>query len=261
MFQADQQTKGKAAMKKIWITTLAIAILSSVLCSACSQGQPSAEDLSAIRHATVLITMQIPNPDQTIKDSTFLAYGVGSLIEYQGEILLVTHNHWRYLEGATIVKFFDADNNMIKVITRDRFINSILYSDAGTLVLRPPQELVDQLVPVQIEEVPKVSAGEVVEVVYRQDPARETATVLQATVEEITVYEGQPVYKLHCPEGHTIQPGDSGGGIWYKGVLVGNNWTVTAKANVALEEADNIADEDFSYSQSSLAAVLPENIK
>jgi hypothetical protein len=261
MFQANQQTKGKAAMKKIVITTLTILLLSSVLCSACSQGQPSPEDLNAIRHATVLITMQIPNPDQTIQDSTFLAYGVGSLIEYQGEILLVTHNHWRYLQDATIVKFFDADNNLIKVITRDRFIKSIAYSDAGTLVLRPPQELIDQLVPVNLSSVPQVTAGETVEVVYRQDPARETAAVLQATVEEVTVYDGQPVYKLHCPEGHTIQPGDSGGGIWHEGVLVGNNWTVTAKANVAVESADNIADEDFIFSQNSLAAVLPENIK
>jgi hypothetical protein len=261
MFQADQQMKGKVQMKKIWITTLTIAILSSVLCSACSQEQPSPETLNAIRHATVLITMQAPNPDQTIKDSTFLSNGVGSLIEYQGEILLVTHNHWSILQNATIVKFFDADNNLIKVITKDRFVKSIVYSDAGTLVLRPPQELIDQLAPVQIEAVPQVSAGEVVEVVYRQDPARETAAVLEATVEEVTVYEGQPVYKLHCPEGHTIQPGDSGGGIWHEGVLVGNNWTVTAKANVALDEANNVSDEDFIYSQNSLAAVLPEKIK
>jgi len=249
-------------MKKTLAITITIVLLSSVLCAACSQNPTSQnlEKLNEIRNATVLITMQAPNPDQSIENSTFLSYGVGSLIQYRGETLLVTHNHWRNLQDVTIVKFYDADNNLIKVIIKQRFAESIVYADAGTLVLRPPQELIDQLAPVSLQDVPQVDAGETVEVVYRENPSRETAAILQAVVEEVITYEGQPVYKLRSPDGQTIQPGDSGGGVWYQGSLVGNNWTVTAKSNTTLESSEEAENENFILTDLSYAAALPENI-
>jgi len=244
-------------MQKTLIITLAIVLLSSLLCSACTQKSPSQkiEDLDMIRRATVLITVQAPNPDQSTEGSTFLAYGVGSLIQYQGEILLVTHNHWRTLEDATLVKFYDADNNLLKVIIKQRFVESIVYADAGTLILRPPQEVIDPLVPVSVEEIPQVAAGETVEIVYRENPTRETAAIKLAVVEEIDTYQDEPVFKLRSLDGQAIQPGDSGGGIWHDGCLVGNTWTVTAKDIIPSDEANL---ENFVYTDTSYGAVLPE---
>lgn len=233
-----------------------------MLCSACNPNTPSQnpESLNAIRSATVLITMQAPNPDQTIPNSTFLEYGVGSLIQYRGETLLVTHNHWRKLQDVTIVKFYDADNNLIKVIIKQRFVESIVYSDAGTLVIKPPKELIDQLVPVNLQNVPQVAAGETVDVVYRENPSREKAAFLEAVVEEVTSFNGRPVYKLRSLDGQTIQPGDSGGGVWYKGALIGNNWTVTVLTSATLEASDDSEEETLVYTDTSFAAILSENI-
>jgi hypothetical protein len=259
MFQADQRKKGKATVKKTLIITLTIVILSSLVCSACSQDSPSQkiEDLDTIRHATVLITVQSPNPDQSTEGSTFLAYGIGSLIQYQGEILLVTHNHWRTLQDATIVKFYDADNNLLKVIIQQRFVESIVYADAGTLILQPPQEVIDQIVPVTVKTFPQVTTGDTVEIVYRENPARETAAIKLAVVEAVDTYQDEPVYKLRSLDGQNIQPGDSGGGVWHDGCLVGNNWTVIAKGTTMLEEVD---PENIEYTNTSYGAVLPERL-
>jgi hypothetical protein len=256
MFQADQRKKGKATVKKPLIITLTIVILSSLFCSACSQDSPSQkiEDLDTIRHATVLITVQSPNPDQSTEGSTFMAYGIGSLIQYQGEILLVTHNHWRTLQDATIVKFYDADNNLLKVIIQQRFVESIVYADVGTLILRPPQEVIDHLIPVSVGVIPQVEVGETVEIVYRENPAREIAAIKLAVVEAVDTYQDEPVYKLRSLDGQTIQPGDSGGGVWHNGCLVGNSWTVTAKETLTPGEAD---PDNIVYTDTSYGAVLP----
>jgi hypothetical protein len=256
MFKTNLRKKGKTAMQKNLIITLTIILLSSVYCSACSQNSSSlkVDDLNTIRHATVLITVQAPNPDQSTEGSTFLAYGVGSLIEYQGEILLVTHNHWRTLQDATLVKFYDADNHLVKVIIQQRFVESIVYADAGTLILRPPQEVIDQLAPVSVQEIPRVAAGETVDIVYRENPSREKVALKQAVVDEITIYENEPVYKLRSLDGEPIQPGDSGGGIWHDGCLVGNNWTVTAQSTITPEES---VEENIVYTDTSYGAILP----
>ncbi len=246
-------------MQKTLIITLTVVLLSSTACSACSQNSSSVkiDDLDTIRHATVLITVQTPNPDQSTEGSTFLAYGVGTLIQYQGEILLVTHNHWRTLQAATIVKFYDADNHLIKVIIQQRFVESIVYADAGTLILRPPQELIEQLVPVSVQEIPQVAAGQTVDIVYRENPSREIAAIKQAVVEEVAIYNNEPVYKLRSLDGQPIQPGDSGGGIWYDGCLVGNNWTVTARSTTTPEES---VEEILVYTDTSYGAILPDDL-
>ena len=250
-------------MKKTLVITITIVLLSSVLCSACSQNptNPKLEDLDEIRNASVLITMQLPKLSQSLEKSILLGYGIGSLVEYQGEILLVTHNHWRkVLEDTSLVKFYDSENRLIKTIIGKEWRDLIIHADAGTLVLRPPQELIDQLVPVSLQAVPQLEKGEIVEIVCRESPARETAAIQQAVVEETLIYNDQPVYKLRTLNGEPIQPGDSGGGVWHEGALIGNNWTVTGKSNVPLEAPEEAEDENVILTDLSYAAALPENI-
>jgi hypothetical protein len=114
--------------------------------------------------------------------------------------------------------------------------------------------VIDQLAPVSVQEIPQVAAGETVDIVYRENPSRETAAIKQAVVEEIAIYNNEPVYKLHSLDGQTIQPGDSGGGIWHDGCLVGNNWTVTAQSTTTPEES---TEENLVYTDTSFGAILP----
>ena len=296
MFKAHQQAKGKAEMKhtrEIWIGALLITILlSQTACGLVSEtAQPKvelpkpaatyeidptstpdlkanttddplptqAEDVQKIRNATVLIRMQTPQSKKVAGTGVYLGSGMGSLIQYNGQIILVTHNHWgELLQDLTIVEFRNADNRMIKPIYGYEFKKQIVFQDAGTIVLRPPQELIDQLVPVNLDAIPQIAAGETVDVVYRENPAREKAAIHPAVVEEIITYKGLPVYRLRSLDGQPIFPGDSGGGIWYKGVLVGNNWgTITETNGSDAGTSENSEEENIVYTDLSFVAILP----
>ena len=220
------------------------------------------EENEKIYNATVLIRMQTPQNQNVVGMGVFLGLGIGSLIQINGEILLVTHNHWgEMLQDLTIVEFRNADNQMIKPIFGKDFKKLILRQDAGTLILRPPQELIDQLVPVSMDAIPQIAAGETVDVVYREKPTREKAAIHPAVVEEIITYKGLPAYRLRSLDGQPIIPGDSGGGIWYKGSLVGNNWVTLAESSGSVAEASgNSGDENIVYTDLSYAAILPLDI-
>jgi len=75
-------------------------------------------------------------------------------------------------------------------------------------------------------------------------------------VEEITTYQDLPVYKLRSLDGLNIQPGDSGGGIWYQGNLVGSNWMVAAKSTLIQDQSGNLERANRVYTEISYGAVL-----
>jgi hypothetical protein len=295
MFTDYRQTKGKAEMKKIytiWVGVLLITIFfAQTSCSPVSfSGQTKVElpgssainqndstaaiDLSAstthdpepnrdaelakIRSATLEIRMQIPQTQNKVGLDVGLGWGMGSVIRFKGENLLVTHNHWgNLLQELTIVEFRNADNQMIKPVYGYEFKEWIVYQDAGTLVLKLPQELFDSIASISMDVIPQIVPGETVDVVYRENPAREKATILQAVVEQVITYKGLPAYRLRCLDGQPIQPGDSGGGIWYKGALVANNWvTLMEKSGSAAETSGSLGEESLNYTDLSYAAML-----
>jgi len=209
-----------------------------------------------IRGASVLIMMQSPILHQETAEGTFLGRGIGSLIKFRGEILLVTHNHYgEVLQDLTIVEFRDADNRLLKLILGNLFKSLIIYQDAGTLILRAPEGLANQLVPASLPDSRLVKPGEVVDVVYRANAGRDNVAILKAAVEEVVLYQGLPVYKLRSLNGQYIQPGDSGGGVWQDGVLVGNNWAVLMKpAGHTLVSTGSGGEDDLVFTEMSYAA-------
>jgi hypothetical protein len=211
------------------------------------------ENDQKIRSATILIEMKFPVAGFKTERSDLCGFGIGTLIQFQGETLLVTHNHWSLIEDATIVRFFDADNLLIKTIIGKEFRTMIAYLNPGTMILRPPQELLAYSTPVNVGNYSQVSIGDMVEVVYRDIPSGGQAAIQQAFVEKITTYQDLPVYRLRSLDGRNIQPGDSGGGIWFKSELVGNNWMVEAKStpnSAQPEKADRV------YTEISIGAAL-----
>jgi hypothetical protein len=219
-------------------------------------------EIANIRSATLLIRMQTPQTQNVVGLDVGLGWGMGSLIQLNGEVLLVTHNHWGdLLQDLSIVEFRNADNQMIKPIFGYEFKEWIVYQDAGTLVLKLPDGLLDPSAPISLDAIPQIAPGDTVDVVYRENPAREKAAILQAVVEEIITYEGLPAYRLRSLDRQPIQPGDSGGGIWYKGVLVGNHWvTLKEKSGSVAETSGNLEEENTRYTDLSYAAILSVDV-
>jgi hypothetical protein len=184
-----------------------------------------------ILNSTVQISMYAPLPaDQSDEGHTDCGYksyvmakGFGTMVLWQGQSVIVTHNHWgKMLEDAEYVKIQDAYGNFMIKIAIDEFTSLIRYSDPGTLVLDMPAGIATT--GAEFGFVNQMATDDIVYVV-RQDPEdSEKADVLQARVLNMKDYKGLTVVKLAILDNAILVPGDSGGGIWMNGRLVGNTW-------------------------------------
>jgi len=72
------------------------------------------------------------------------------------------------------------------------------------------------------------------------------------------LYNSLPAYRLRSLDGQPVIPGDSGGGIWYKGTLIGNNWvTLMETSGSGVETSGNSGEENINYTDLSYAAIFP----
>jgi hypothetical protein len=206
-----------------------------------------------IKQATVLIVAKSIHADRIT-----IGYDMGTLVQYQGETYLVTHNHYgEMLQDTNILELHDAENHKIRSISGFEFKNLIVYQDPGTLVLRSPAGLTDTMTPVNVDHQPQLQPGDIVQVAYRGGAQRDKVEILDAVIEEITVSGVTPLYKLRFPDGPLLSHGDSGGGVWSGGILVGNTWSIVMDYTVAKTSG---TDEPVGKIQTNLsyAAILPE---
>ena len=189
---------------------------------------PSIE--AQILNSTVQIRLFAPLPCPQTDDvpancggQYVMAQGLGSMVLWDEVKVIVTHNHWGdMLKDAEYVQIHDAQGNLIMKMWMDEFTNLIRYNDPGTLVLNAPAGLA--IVPAGLGDDQNVVPGEIVNLVH-QDPVNPgRVNVLQARVVTFKEYHGQPVVKLAILDNVMIIPGDSGGGIWLNGELIGNMW-------------------------------------
>jgi len=216
------------------------------------------DDHAEILNATLQIEISVPVDDSGKR--IVKADGLGSLVWDGENTLLVTHNHWgEVLQEKSVVAFYDAQGKLMKSMSGSEFISLMCYLDAGSLILRSPLEGMEQR-QVVIESNPlQMQAGDVVLVAQRQGLDGKEAALVEAEVESVTTIRGVPVIRLKGSEGHPVQVGDSGGGIWRDGKLVGNLWyTAIAKSTgsthfswLKSDEA-NVQETDESY-----AAIFP----
>ena len=255
--------------KTVYLITLIVIVLSS---SACQRENGASESVGMEIQGSELITP--PMYSERIKNATLLiriesiqpegvsvGYDMATLVEYEGETYLVTHNHYgEMLQDMNIVQFRDANNHRIQSMYASEFKSRIVYRDPGTLVLRAPEGLTDTLTPVRVDQQPQLQPGDIVQVAYRGGPEREEVEILDAVIETVTVLGETPVYRLRCLDGQLLSPGDSGGGIWYGENFVGNNWSIVLTYAVAATSASTNASEPSPMTQTNLsyAAIFPQ---
>lgn len=222
-----------------------------------NNSKPSSSSAS-INESTVLILVQ---SNTSFKDMS-LGHGIGTLIEHKGEHYLVTHNHWGNIldEDLATVELRDAQNKLIKPMFASAFKELIVHQDPGTLVLQAIPELVERLKPAQIETSPTLKEGTVVQVAYRQLPNRVSLTVLDAKVVRTSTFEGEAIYEIRSTDGQGLQKGDSGGGVWHNGKLVGNTWAIVVEKGAANTTSQSEGNVQVASGE-SYTAILPEFFK
>jgi hypothetical protein len=155
--------------------------------------------------------------------SYYMGHGLGTLVATDQGVLIVTHDHWGdVLEIADVVEFRDASGRPLQTITGLEFRMSVLYRDSGTMVIVAPAGI--NLAPAKLGDSRQVPLERKV-LITRQNPDGSGGVqVIEAEVKSAEIFEGRNAWMLDTLNGDALVRGDSGGGVWLEGKLVGNLW-------------------------------------
>lgn len=250
-------------MKKAMTGTVVLILLAAFFAGSFKRGVRALAELpssTAVTHAldtTVRIVMYAPQP---ANNGTYLVeYGLGTLVNQDTQTVIITHDHWKdVLARVEIVQFWNGRNQLITELSGDLFLNQILYRDRGTMILLAPPAMYG-LTTAVLGNPTDVQIGDTVQVMHQEhalEPERATLELHDAIVTEITTFDGQPSFTLRSLDGKTIVQGDSGGGIWHNGRLVGNMWATMTGPNWQVWNWESL-DDAVTETDQSFAAVHP----
>lgn len=152
--------------------------------------------------------------------------GLGTVITAGDNTLILTHNHWGNLDSAVRAQVRTAAGDLVTEVDGGIFRSWIRYQDAGTLLLSVPASLVAEssLQVAPWDDPAVVAPGDTVLAAQQdpEDPGR--VAFLQLQVVAMEAEGGLGAFTLRTTDGGAIVRGDSGGGVWYNGRLVGNHW-------------------------------------
>lgn len=174
-----------------------------------------------------------------------LSTGLGSLVVWQGKYVVVTHNHWgNVLQTAEYVEIQNWQGKPLRTMAMDKFMSLILYRDPGTLVLYDPTAT--WVSAGHLAEDQRSAIGKIVTIAHQDPVNRGEVALMQAKVVENHQNNGLSVIGVKVLGNGIIIGGDSGGGVWLEGELIGNTWAI---------EYDG---DEASPSDSGLIAQLPK---
>lgn len=250
-----------------------ILIVEAISLSETEKDHSNVGDKHQILNATVHISMvQFDSPQaldrnsdanetQTVQGKQ--SEGLGTLIEYNSKRLLVTHNHWgdRVDDHSTVVSFRSANGELLLEMAGSTFSQLVLYRDSGSLILEAPESLKSGSVSFDSKE-RFVDSGSLVYLLHQDmnENRLNPITLVPAKVTMVTTSEGLPTLKLESLNGESIFQGDSGGGIWFEGTLVGNMWRTTQQVVINENTGEIVETKNTSMSSGALLSAKIQNI-
>jgi hypothetical protein len=183
--------------------------------------QPATADKAAMLASTLQIAMFAYAVEAG--DTEPGSRGLGTLVIHADELLIVTHGHWAHLTPQLHeVELRDASGDLLLTLDAPAFRTLVVYRDGGTMLLRAPDGL-HGLVPARLGTT--ADLAETVWVMRRALASdRGTIEVGAAAVTAVNDDTFPATIRLHSFDGSGVLPGDSGGGVWANGRLVGNLW-------------------------------------
>ena len=180
--------------------------------------------------ATVVIRISAPKlnpngkPEMMLVNGRRYAHkrlntGLGTLVVSNEQTYIVTHDHWKLLDDlAAEVKIMDSKGGLLSQHTSTEFLGLVRHRDGTVMIVAAPPGLLGGVKAGTGNDVP---VGSLVSLIHR-DQASGRLSVIAAQVQRHADYNGNTSLRLDNPGGEIIQPGNSGGGVWYEGKLVGN---------------------------------------
>jgi hypothetical protein len=196
--------------------------------------------------------------------------GLGTLVNHNGEIILITHDHWGPIDQLGMVQFRNAAGDSLLELGGATFKELIRYQDGGTMILGRSaggnradylSALVSisqtkynrRIVPAELGRDESIHEGESLIIVRQGRNGSKAVELMEVSVESIGERWGQLVYKLRSETGSDIMPGDSGGGLWLGDRFVGNMWKSKYNYGVNWESLEL----EQEWTDTSYAAGLP----
>ena len=151
--------------------------------------------------------------------------GFGTVVQNEGQRFILTHNHWS-IPAAELnrVEIRNGAGQTLLVLEGATFYSLVRYQDGGTMLLDVPQELAG-VNAAELGDGAAVQVGSTVWLATYDVAAGQGIKIETAWVREV---EGSAVPGRLMLEGQetAVISGDSGGGVWADGKLVGNLWTI-----------------------------------
>ena len=156
---------------------------------------------------------------------THMAIGLGTVVEYGGQPYILTHNHWS-IAAAELnrAEIRNGSGELLQMLPGNTFYNLVRYADGGTMVLNAPEELGD-FPAAELGDGTAVQMGNTVWMATYANETRNSIAIETAWVQEIDASYIPGRFKLQGEE-KAVVVGDSGGGVWVNGRLVGNLWGI-----------------------------------
>ena len=222
-------------MQKIIVTVLVLFLIAGGLAMALLDGSRVGEAAAgtAIQEQILASTIQIEMYGAGRKQAgaTYLrgTAGLGTLVQYGGQRFIVTHNHWSLLAAAELksVELYSAAGERLLVLDATAFHALVRYQDGGTMLLAAPQPL-PGVTPAAVGDGAALLVGDRVWLATYEVSGGLDVAVTTAQVERVDAASVPGQLQLRGPAA-AVAPGDSGGGVWHDGKLVGNLWAIAVE--------------------------------
>jgi len=239
--------RSAVARKLLFITLIGILLSSACVFGPGSQTAPvQALDFpndgvvkQNILEATVLITLFAPVLDESGNPKIFevnggekqrqltVGDGLGTLVRVGNKTVIITHDHWSLLtRNLYKAQFHSTSNKLLLELDGAMFTSLIRYRNGGIIVLVAPDLLSAQMSAVELvgEDV-ALQEDDALMIAYWQPESNKPVSVEPVIVETIELYQDLPSIKMKSLSGKVVIYGNSGGGVFFHGRLVGTIWT------------------------------------
>ena len=161
------------------------------------------------------------------------AQGIGTVLAIGGQAYIMTHNHWPVLvrgEMPDQIQISDSQGRQLLTLNGTAFRDLVVYRDAGTLIMQAPAAVAQTVAtPARPGRIDTLAPGQQL-LVARRSASPNQLAFIRAELLNVRQEQGVTQLQLRNLTMTSIEPGDSGGGIWLDGMLVGNIWQTVREA-------------------------------
>jgi hypothetical protein len=147
-----------------------------------------------------------------------ISTGLGTIVTSGEGTLIITSDHFDQLDAPTADITIAGFNGQSVMLSLAAFQSLVRYQNNDVIILTAPPGLPTGVAPGDGDQ---VQPGTEVQVVRWHQVTNELS-VVAATVEAWIDYQGNPSFQLRNLNGELIEPGNSGGGVWFQGRPVGS---------------------------------------